>query len=305
MATEELGEASQPISQNRDEYADYYEINAEPSETAGTVTPEPAKVEEKPADNKPEAKPQASDLSPEKPQPQHVPNWKKKIDKQTKQIAELRAELEKTKGSDGQKQTKYTRENFVNDEEFEAWREKSVTQRIRDELKQEMLEKELQRAEQEKNEVEHEAFRESWQQKVKSNYDVNSTEFAEYTQIARNQDYLASLPEAVHDFVESTEYGPLMIHVLYYRPDLVTALANSKPIAQTRTLMRLESEIEAAYKGKASESKQVSAPAPKKEIPAISKAPAPIGSIKVEGDTAETDDASEYARYVKKHILRR
>jgi hypothetical protein len=295
------GEVSQPSSQNGDNYADYYELNAEASEGEGNTTQAEPNIDSTPVDNKAEVKqPEANpELSTEKPQ--HVPNWKKKIDKQTKQIAELRDQLNKVKESAGQKPNKYTRDNFVNDEEYEEWKDKSVTQRIRDELKQEMLETELRRVEQERAYEENESFKQSWSQKVNKNYEPNSKEYQEYIAISRDQKYLASLPEAVHDYVESTDFGPLMLHVLYYRPDLVDMISRSKSIAQTRTLMKLESEIESAFSGKASEQKQT-APTVNK----VSKAPAPIGQVGVSGVTSsDEDDATAYAKYIKQNISRR
>lgn len=297
------GEVSQPSSQNGDKYADYYELNTEASEGEGNTTQAEVETSDTKLDNKAEVETKTEatpELSTEKPQ--HVPNWKKKIDKQTKQIAELKDQLAKVKETAGQKPNKYTRDNFINDEEYEEWKDKSVTQRIRDELKQEMLENELRRVEQEKAHEENESFRQSWSQKVGKNYEPNSKEYQEYVTISRNQEYLNSLPEAVHDYVESTDFGPLMIHVLYHRPDLVDSIAKSKSIAQTRTLMKLEAEIEAAYNGKASEQKQTAQPVANK----VSKAPAPIGQVGVSGVTStEEDDATTYAKYIKQNISRR
>lgn len=303
MAEEKIdGEVSQPSSQNGDKYADYYEMNVDSAEDTGNIEATETVVEDKPVDKKPTEpkEPVAEELSTEE-KPTHVPNWKKKIDKQTKRIAELQEELKKLKeGNGGQQKPKYTRDNFVNDEEYEEWRDKSVTQRIRDELKQEMLESEMRRMEEERRRDEDDGFRESWAKKVKANYDVNSKEYQEYLTIAQDSAYLNSLPQAVHDYVEGTDFGPLMIHVLKYRPDLIEAIAHSKPIVQTRTLMRLESEIEAAYKGKQAEQK------PTEQTKKVSSAPAPIGNVGVSGSTTseDEDDATAYAKYIKQNLRR-
>ena len=292
MTTEQTAIESKDLPlppKSEDKYADYYEINNETTTEAGTPEVKvPVETVEKPVDDKPPVDPSSTE------KPVHKPNWQKRIDKQTVKIRALEAqiaELQKVKAQE-KELPRYKRENFATDEEFEAHQDKIDDQRISSKLITEK-EKDLVAA---KTSAEEEAFAINWQGKVENNFEGDPEGRAELaTEIQNNAGKINGWHQDIHDYLEGSDVSPRMMQVLLLRPDIVDQIASSKPIIRAKLLGRLESEIEAVMSAKAVP--------PQAAKPAVTKAPAPTGTIGVGNSNVLPEDETEdvaYSKYMKK-----
>lgn len=279
----------QPRPQNADKYAEYMELNPEDGKAEGTADHETgSKSTEPTADVKPVVEPSTTT----KQESEHIPNWRKKIGKQTAQIKTLRAELEALKAKQGtnpQSQQKYTRNNFVTDEEYETYLDENLDKRVESKVTANSIQDRQAQLEALESSANSEKFRNEWAEKVQANYGDNAEDLAVLTGITSDHKFLETLPEVVHDYMESTPLAPVMMHVLYLRPDLVERIASAKPIVQAKMLWDLDNEIKDASRGN-SKSMELT-------VKPISKAPAPIGKVVTDGSTTTSDEESDEATY--------
>lgn len=271
-----------------DKYASYAELNQEESDTSGNVEPVSEVKETKVADEK-----QVTEESSTK-ESVHKPRWQKRIDKQSAKIKMLEAQLaqlneEKSKHKE---MPKYKRDNFVTEEEYDEYNDKRTESMFNKQLT-ERKERELLDA---KRMAEDEAFNNNWQEKVNSNFEGDQEGYAEFAQlIKQNSKTINGWHQDIHDYMEATDVGPRMMQVMLIRPDIAEQMSNAKPIVRMKLLNKLESEIEAVmYQPRANQTTSAK--------PAVSKAPAPIGTVGTSGNVLSDDESEDvaYQRYMNK-----
>lgn len=269
------------------------ELNADEGGVAGTTEPNDANKEPEPsADVKPVEEPS----TPTKQESEHVPSWRRKIAKQTAQIKSLRSELESLKAQKSAiklPSQEYTEDNFVSKEEYKAYKEKLEDQKLDDKLTSRAIAERQDYLRDLEHSTQTEKFQAEWSESVVDCYGEDPEGLKTFAQISTNKNFLSALPEVVHDFMEGTKVGPIMMHVLYLRPDLVDRISESKPVVQAKMLMALEQEITQV---KSSTRQAQPAPAAPSAKP-ISRAPAPIGPVGTQGRSVTDDDETDEAVY--------
>lgn len=299
---ENEGVVESPVSHENSKYDEYYELNKDDGDGLGSPeSKSEVKSEEKPelkqVDNsqKTEDTTKAEDRS---PKPEREPHYMKSIKKLTAQKKQLEEQLKAITESRSKQTPDYTRDNFIDDKEYQTWLKDKIKKETMEELTMKQLAERTQSIEAEQSEYENEAFRQTWTERVRNCYSSQDPkELQDFTRIASDERFINNLPDVVHDYLEGSDLGPVMMHVLYLRPDKVAEIANARPINQTKLLMRLESDIENYAKQQ---------PVQQQQKPAVSRAPKPIGSVGVSGqsmDDSENDEA-EYASYLRKKFGR-
>jgi hypothetical protein len=295
------GQVSPPLSQKSDKYAEYFELNPETDEDVGTSEPEVKKaIEKAPADDKQipqKEQSQAEESSTEEKQA-HVPGWQKRINKQTAKIKMLEEQLAaiQEKKATQKEMPKYTRENFVSEQEYEDWKDKVTDERVN----RKFTEQQEQQLIQLKQQHEEEDFNNGWQERVAHNFDGDAEGYKEFAGLVQQKkSELSKWHQDIHDYMEGTEYGPRMMQVMFYRSDIVDNINRAKPVVRTKLLMNLESEIVNVMNGLAS--KPAVAPTVQ---PKVSKAPGPIGTVGTSNQVLSEDEADDvaYEKYVNKKI---
>jgi hypothetical protein len=279
----------QLIPKIADKYADYYDMNSETTTDVGTSEVKVEdKTEVKPVDDK-----QPDDSSTPEEKPVHKPAWQKRIDKQTAKIKQLEAQLAEIQNvkANQKELPKYKRENFVSDDEYEQYRDQQLEANVNKKFT-ETQEKQIIEA---KRAAEEEAFNTTWQEKVKHNFDGDQEGYTEFAGLIRqNATAMSKWHQDIHDFMEGTDYGPRMMQVLFYRPDIIEQINTAKPIVRMKILNNLESEIATVLR----QPKVAQQPAK----PAVTKAPTPIGTVGSTGSVLSDDESDDvaYQRYMKK-----
>jgi len=293
----EYGKVSSPISQKNDKYAEYYELNPEDGEEAGTSTSDKEAVVAKPADDKPALNKEQGDSkdSSTEEKPAHTPGWQKRINKQTAKIRQLEEQLAAIQeGKAKQKEMpRYTRDNFVSEDEYESWKDKAIEEKVNrkfaDQQEAQLLQLKAQHEEQD--------FNSNWQERVAHNFDGDAEGYKEFAGLVQQRKgELSNWHQDIHDYMEGTDYGPRMMQVMFMRPDIVDSINHAKPVVRTKLLMSLESEIQNVMNGLASKP-TVQTTAPTK----VSRAPGPIGTVGTSSQVMSEDEADSvaYDRYVK------
>lgn len=294
---ETTGNVETPDPKNQ-RYAEYYDMNPDDAGEAGTSTESKESPVAKPADDK-KVLPKEQDYSEEsstEEKPAHVPGWQKRINKQTAKIKMLEEQLAaiQEKKATQKEMPKYTRENFVSEQEYEDWKDKVTDERVN----RKFTEQQEQQLIQLKQQHEEEDFNNSWQERVAHNFDGDAEGYKEFAGLVQQKkSELSKWHQDIHDYMEGTEYGPRMMQVMFYRPDIVDNINRAKPVVRTKLLMNLESEIVNVMNGLAS--KPAVAPTVQ---PKVSKAPGPIGTVGTSNQVLSEDEADDvaYDKYVNK-----
>jgi hypothetical protein len=298
MTTENISENgtdSEPSPENQSKYADYYEINKEeptdgnPEEPkvetkveAGSKSTQPAKVEP------------AKEPVQEKTAKQHIPDWQRRIDKQTAIIKQQQAEMEALKKSLAKpEKPKLKEENFLTKEE---WIRHEARQEAEEVYNSKLAERDAESQKLYQEQAKQAEFAQSWAQTVQKNFEGDAEALEDFKALVRDPEATEHFAQEIHDFIESTPLGGRMLHVLLHRPDLVDQINNAKPIAKASLLLKLEAQTE-AYMKQRTQPQAPQAPA----VKPISKAPAPIGVFGTKGAALDEEgtDKAMYDKYMK------
>ena len=299
MTTENISEnstESELSPENQTKYADYFEINKEES-TDGN--PEINKVENKQnvgsqtnSTNKEPAKEPEQD----KKVKQHVPDWQRRIDKQTAIIMQQKAELEAVKKSlvKAPEKPEMDKDNFVTEKEWIKHEARLEAEKVyerklaeRDDLSRKVYEQQASDT----------AFKQSWVETVKQNFEGDEEGLEDFKSLTKDPNATDHFSTEIHDYIESTPLGGRLLHVLLHRDDLVDQINNAKPIAKAMLLLKLENQIATYMSGKSAPIKEATP-----TVKPISKAPAPIGQMDTRGASLDEEgtEKAQYNAYMKR-----
>ena len=309
METEREEGQQAPVSQQTpDRYAEYLELDADaegngnPPETSEENLEE-GETEKTPAEAPKPKDGQKQNVAPAKKegqdpgQQQHEePAYVRKIRRQRAKIGELQARIEQLTTEKSKPAPKYTRDNFVSDEEYEEWREQQRTNRIRTDLAIDSVNEQIQNLSAEAEDVE---FRETWQEKLTRNFEGDEDGLKHYVETLHKLPPNYLRPE-IHEMVRSSEVGPRMLQVLGTYPHVAKELnAIKSPVVLGARLAKLESQVEyhlqrTRQQGRAPQGQLQQ---PQRQVP---KAPPPIGSVGGNHGASEVDEDVLYDQLRRK-----
>lgn len=263
-----------PVSQTPDRYSRYRELNKAP-ESAGSESGTPVGQTNTTGGVKQEttATPAAAKKTESAPK-EHESGYDRRIRVLTarekaanERNAALEARLNALEGKLTPQQPKLTRDNFLTDSEYDAYREKELLGKVTGELQT----RESQRQQEEAKQRE---FKSSWADRVNTIYTdpVRKQAFADL--VRESPDNLHS---DVHDYVKTSNVGPMMLEAFLMRPDFAEQVSQMPAIKRAATLMRLEDGINEHLATRATTPPAPSRPAASQ----VSRAPAPVGPVGV------------------------
>jgi hypothetical protein len=162
-----------------------------------------------------------------------------------------------------QTKPKLTRDNFLTQEEYDDHRDRELTERVRNDLQKESLEG--QKKAQEQN-----AFKSGWVDSVNKLYTTPEKKAA-FSDLVRNSP--DNLHKDVHEYIRSTEVGPMMLEAFLLRPDFAEQVKAMPSAKRAATLMRLEEGIIGHLEDQQAGSSQTRTPS------RVTAAPTPIGVV--------------------------
>lgn len=292
------GQESQPNPANETKYSEYYALQDKGDGGNQSQKSEENDVKSEGAEKTQDAKPEPV-KAPEQEQVQdkkpHIPDWQKRINKQTaiikRQEAEL-AELKKWRESQAQPtKPKLTRDNFVTEEE---WIDYKAEQKVKEILAKQQEETAKGQGEAEQKQKEVIEFQRKWANVVRSNFEGDEQGMREFLAKVQDPEITEGMDKDVHDYVESSPVGARLLDVLINRPDLVEQINGAKPVYKGEILRRLESQVYQFMQSKKGDTGKAKVPE--------TKAPKPIGSISQEGSALDEETAQrvQYDNYMKK-----
>lgn len=278
-------------SQNGEsKYSKYFELNGM-SSGAGTSDEKPGKNDAqadgvKPADTQKEpaatGKPPVDGSKKKDEVPEGQRGWSRRVEVLTARehqhlakIKELQAEIEIAKGKKPD-DVKLTEDHFKSKEDYEDWKLERKLEARDQQRRTESLEKEL---ESEKSG----AFKTAWQPKVEKWYPTPEAR-AEYSALLKTAK--SQISADMHDFVQASDLGPVMLEWLVRNPDQSGRLAAMKPVVLGARLLQLEQALGQALSNEGT-TKSGNGPS---SPPRQTNAPGPIGSVSQRGGAQVSDD---------------
>lgn len=217
-------------------------------------------------------------------------DYSAKIQAQKSRIAELEKSLEEMK-----KAPKYTKEHFATDEEYEDWKDSQRTTKIRTELA-------LDQAREQMTESTNNAFKQSWNQKVSSFY-KDPEDIAAFRQTLANAKAQGiNPPQAVHDYVQHSDIGPVMLEYLLATPEAMHGVSNVPAVVQAARLSQIEQGLYRLLHQQGYFGNEGSQAQPQPAQTKVTQAPAPIGPVGQRSEVSVDGSSSSAAKaYKRKH----
>jgi len=302
MSTENISEnglESEPSPENQTKYADYYEIDKAQNQAGKSESGAAEEVADAGSKSTPTNKEPAKEPVQEQPKPakQHVPDWQRRIDKQTAIIKQQQAELEAVKKSLKPQKPVMTKDNFVTEQE---WIKHEARQEAENVYNAKLAERDEESRKVTEQTAAETAFRQGWVETVRQNFEGDPEALADFKAMTKSPEATDHFSQDIHDYIESTPLGGRMLHVLLHRDDLVDQINNAKPIAKATLLLKLENQVEAYMRSLKQPQPVQAQPAPVARP--ISKAPAPIGALDTRGAALDEEgtEKAQFNSYMKK-----
>lgn len=310
------GQNQEPVSlQIPDRYADYIELDRESSgEGEGNPDPEPTGKPDKPESEKTPTVKAEGDGEPdaqskpdgEKPEERRKPGWLRKIERQRAKIAQLESQLAQMKAKPAKPEQKLTRDHFLSDDEFESWKDAQRTERIKNDMRIEQTENQINDLTADVDDTE---FRGSWQERLQDNFEGDQEGLRDYTQKLQGLPH-NYLRQEIHEMIRYSEVGPRMLQVLATYPEIANRLnAIKSPVVLGAQLGQLEGQVRARLEAVRQHQPQAPAanaapgrPQPARK-PAAPPPTGPVGGQQGAGDSVDDEDAL-YASLMNKKFGR-
>lgn len=315
VSTPNNGETAATLPKTGGKYDRWYDLNPEAKEVGASDDngskedeqsddrkPVPPKAPEKPQENKGK-KPTIDELAKKKgwseERKQKELDWERRervmtarnktqaeahareMEATRKELAELRAKIEGK-----HEKPKLKRENFVSDEEY---LETLAERKAEEKLAAQMQGYQKQSYENQVRQEAQQEFKRGWTSKVHNNF-RDESERREF--VAMVEETPDNLHQEIHEFVQNSDVGPRMLHVMLQRPEYIDALNQLPASVRATRLGQLESAIYSQMQSSRApaQPRQQAPSRPAAALQRATRAPAPIGSVGNSGSSAAPED---------------